>query len=70
MVGRDIGFGIHTINVVKFQKATYEIYTNETNTTAPVWKHKIGLKKIDKGRTVYYKKGIMNGKINGHNSLL
>ena len=48
-----IPFGIHTIQVTKFQKNTYEIYTNETNTNVPVWNHKIILKKIDNDRTEY-----------------
>lgn len=48
-----ITFGIHTIHVVKFQKASYEVYTHEENTNVPVWNHKIVLKKMDNNRTEY-----------------
>jgi len=48
-----LSFGIHTINVVQFDKNTYSIYTNEHNKSVPVWNHRIILEKTDDGRTQY-----------------
>lgn len=48
-----IPFGTHTIHVVKFDRANYEVYTSEVNTNVPVWNHKILLKKIDNDTTEY-----------------
>ena len=44
--------GIHTINVVAFDKETLTIYTNESNKHVPVWNHRIILDGQD-STTVY-----------------
>lgn len=48
-----ISMGIHTINVIRFDKSTFTVYTNESNKNVPVWNHRIVLKKINKGLTDY-----------------
>ena len=45
-----IPYGIHTINVIKFDN---EIYTNESNTHVPIWNHRITLKECNDGKTEY-----------------
>lgn len=47
-----IPFGIHTINVVRFNENN-GIYTNETNKYVPIWNHEIILKTIDKNYLQY-----------------
>lgn len=48
-----IPMGIHTVNVVEFDKNTLAIYTNESNKNVPVWNHRIILEKIDDASTRY-----------------
>lgn len=48
-----VPFGLHKISVVKFDKATFEIYTKKANTYVPVWNHRIFLKQIDDSSTEY-----------------
>lgn len=48
-----IPFGIHKINVINFDIAQNELYTQEYNKHVPVWNHRIHLKKVDKNRTRY-----------------
>lgn len=48
-----IPFGTHTIHVIQFQKASYEIYTHEANTHVPIWNHRITLKAVGKDKTAY-----------------
>ena len=45
-----IPYGIHTINVIKFND---EIYTNESNTHVPIWNHRITLNECGNGKTEY-----------------
>ncbi len=47
-----VPFGIHKIKVIDFD-GDGEIYTNETSTYVPVWKHRIILKEIDENTTEY-----------------
>ncbi len=47
-----IPFGIHTINVVKFDEED-GVYTNEQNTYVPTWNHEVILRKIDENTTEY-----------------
>ena len=44
--------GIHTINVIQFDKETLAIYTNESNKHVPVWNHRIIL--VKQGDTTDY----------------
>ena len=46
-----IPFGVHTINVVKFD--IEEIYTKESNIHVPIWNHKITLEEINENSTKY-----------------
>jgi len=48
-----IPFGVHTIKVIQFDKTTLSVYTNETSKFIPVWNHRIVLKKLDNGFTLY-----------------
>jgi len=48
-----LSLGTHTIRVIKFDKSTYSIYTNEHNKSVPVWNHKIILEKDCCGHTRY-----------------
>lgn len=48
-----IPMGVHTINVIQFDKSALQIYTNEGNNSVPVWNHKIVLKRIGENQTLY-----------------
>lgn len=48
-----IPFGTHTIRVNRFQKAAYQVATQESNPHVPVWNHRIVLKEAGKNRTEY-----------------
>ena len=45
--------GRHTIRVVEFDETSYDIYTNERNTHVPLWNHRITLKTVEAGKTLY-----------------
>jgi len=45
--------GVHTINVVKFDRDTLTIQTREGNNRVPVWNHKIVLKRQGAAKTQY-----------------
>jgi hypothetical protein len=40
-----IPLGVHTINVIQFDRDALSVYTNEGNTSVPVWNHRIVLQK-------------------------
>lgn len=48
-----IPFGTHSIRVIELDKDTYTIYTNEINSSVPIWNHRITLKYLDKNKTIY-----------------
>ena len=45
--------GVHTIKVVKLNRKTLEIFTNESNRHVPVWNHRILLKEINDNSSHY-----------------
>lgn len=45
--------GVHTIHMIRFQKAGYVIETEESNPHVPVWDHRILLKELAPDRTEY-----------------
>lgn len=46
-------FGIHTINVLEFNRDSLSIYTNEQNNSVPTWNHRISLKELGVNSTQY-----------------
>lgn len=50
---RFIRMGIHTINVLQFDKEMFTVYTEESNKSVPVWNHTILLKRNGDDKTYY-----------------
>jgi hypothetical protein len=48
-----IPMGIHTIEIIQFDKTALTIYSNERNIMIPVWNHRITLSRISDGITHY-----------------
>lgn len=52
-VFRMIPFGVHTIEVVEWDRVALSIYTNEWNDRVAIWNHRILLKELDENTTEY-----------------
>ena len=46
--------GVHTINVIQFDKETLTVFTNEGNKYIPTWNHRIMLRKTEKAGFTSY----------------
>ena len=45
--------GIHTVRILKFDKASLSVYSRESNPFVPVWNHAIRLEPAENGKTRY-----------------
>ena len=48
-----IPMGIHTIEIIQFDKTALTIYSNECNKMIPVWNHRIMLSRLSDDKTHY-----------------
>jgi hypothetical protein len=48
-----LSLGIHTINIMVFDKDALTIYTTESNKTVPVWNHRITMEETSKSSVKY-----------------
>lgn len=48
-----IPLGTHTIRVLRFDRASFTVYTNEGNPFVPIWNHRITLEAAGRDQTRY-----------------